>query len=90
MAAGGAPILSFLQKQQQMDIEATKAAATQMLDNYYDIHTPDLPTQRTKSQWEDKNKRGFFLGIIQHGNESEIIRLHKLLETNQFAEQQVL
>ncbi len=71
-----------------MDIEATKTAATQLLDNYYQIHTSDLPTQRTKSQWQAENKRGFFLGIIQEGEDSHIIRLHHLLATNQFTQQQ--
>ena len=70
-----------------MDIEATKTAATQLLDNYYQIHTSDLPTQRTKSQWQAENKRGFFLGIIQEGEDSHIIRLHHLLATNQFTQQ---
>ncbi|KAI8894585.1 hypothetical protein BC833DRAFT_543394 [Globomyces pollinis-pini] len=71
-----------------MDIEATKTAATQLLDNYYQIHTSDLPTQRTKSQWQAENKRGFFLGIIQEGEDSHIIQLHHLLATNQFTQQQ--
>jgi hypothetical protein len=71
-----------------MDIEATKTAATQLLDNYYQIHTSDLPTQRTKSQWQAENKRGFFLGIIQEGEDSHIIRLYHLLATNQFPQQQ--
>ena len=71
-----------------MDIEATKTEATQLLDNYYQIHTSDLPTQRTKSQWQAENKRGFFLGIIQEGEDSHIIRLHHLLATNQFTQQQ--
>ena len=71
-----------------MDIKATKTAATQLLDNYYQIHTSDLPTQRTKSQWQTENKRGFFLGIIQEGEDSHIIRLHHLLATNQFTQQQ--
>ena len=71
-----------------MDIEATKTAATKLLDNYYQIHTSDLPTQRTKSQWQAENKRGFFLGIIQEGEDSHIIRLHHLLATNQFTQQQ--
>ena len=71
-----------------MDIEATKTAATQLLDSYYQIHTSDLPTQRTKSHWQAENKRGFFLGIIQEGEDSHIIRLHHLLATNQFTQQQ--
>ncbi len=71
-----------------MDIDATKTEATQLLDNYYQIHTSDLPTQRTKSQWQAENKRGFFLGIIQEGEDSHIIRLHQLLATNQFTQQQ--
>ena len=71
-----------------MDIEATKTAATQLLDSYYQIHTSDLPTQRTKSQWQAENKRGFFLGIIQEGEDSHIIRLHHLLATNQLTQQQ--
>ena len=71
-----------------MDIEATKTAATQLLDSYYQIHTSELPTQRAKSQWQAENKRGFFLGIIQEGEDSHIIQLHHLLPTNQFTQQQ--
>ena len=71
-----------------MDIEATKTAATQLLDSYYQIHTSDLPTQRPKSQWQAENKRGLFLGIIQEGEDSHIIQLHHLLATNQFTQQQ--
>jgi hypothetical protein len=86
-----APIfrVSFSKKQQQqMDMEATKTAATQLLDNYYQIHTSDLPTQRAKSQWQAENKRGFFLGIIQEGEDSHITQLHHLLATKQFTQQQ--
>ena len=71
-----------------MDIDATKTAATQLLDDYYQIHTSDLPTQRTKSQWQAENKRGLFLGIIQEGEDSHIIQLYHLLATNQFTQQQ--
>ncbi|KAJ8327749.1 hypothetical protein O5D80_004085 [Batrachochytrium dendrobatidis] len=71
-----------------MNIETTKAAATQLLNGYYNIHTSDLPTQRAKSEWQDDNKRGFFLGIIQEGETSHTTQLHDLLAANQFAEQQ--
>ncbi len=71
-----------------MDIEATKTAATQLLDSYYQMHTSNLPTKKTKSQWQAENKRGFFLGIIQEGEDSHIIRLHHMLATNQFNQQQ--
>ncbi|EGF84361.1 hypothetical protein BATDEDRAFT_36544 [Batrachochytrium dendrobatidis JAM81] len=71
-----------------MNIEITKAAATQLLNGYYNIHTSDLPTQRAKSEWQDDNKRGFFLGIIQEGETSHTTQLHDLLAANQFAEQQ--
>ncbi|OAJ45434.1 hypothetical protein BDEG_28574 [Batrachochytrium dendrobatidis JEL423] len=43
---------------------------------------------RVKSEWQDDNKRGLFLGIIQEGETSHITRLHNLLTANQFAEQQ--
>ncbi|KAJ8327748.1 hypothetical protein O5D80_004084 [Batrachochytrium dendrobatidis] len=71
-----------------MNIETTKTAATQLLNGYYNIHTSDLPTQRAKSEWQDDNKRGFFLGIIQEGEISHTTQLHDLLAANQFAEQQ--
>ncbi|KAK5667882.1 hypothetical protein QVD99_004933 [Batrachochytrium dendrobatidis] len=71
-----------------MNIETTKTAATQLLNGYYNIHTSDLPTQRAKSEWQDDNKRGFFLGIIQEGETSHTTQLHDLLAANQFAEQQ--
>ena len=73
----------------QMDMEASKAAeATQLLDSYYQIYSPDLPTKRIKAQWQADNKRGFFLGIIQEGEASHITRLHHLLDSNQFTPQQ--
>ncbi|EGF78781.1 hypothetical protein BATDEDRAFT_26739 [Batrachochytrium dendrobatidis JAM81] len=71
-----------------MNIETTKTATTQLLNEYYQISTQAIPTQRVKSEWQDDNKRGLFLGIIQEGETSHITRLHNLLTTNQFAEQQ--
>ncbi|EGF83571.1 hypothetical protein BATDEDRAFT_22381 [Batrachochytrium dendrobatidis JAM81] len=71
-----------------MNIETTKAAATQLLNEYYQISTQAIPTQRAKSEWQDDNKRGFFLGIIQEGETSHTTQLHDLLAANQFAEQQ--
>jgi hypothetical protein len=60
-------LLTFMLKQ-QMDIEVPKMAATQLLDNYYQIHTSDLPTQKTK--WQAEINRGFFLDILQEGEDS--------------------
>ncbi|EGF78479.1 hypothetical protein BATDEDRAFT_26531 [Batrachochytrium dendrobatidis JAM81] len=71
-----------------MNIETTKTATTQLLNEYYQISTQAIPTQRVKSEWQDDNKRGLFLGIIQEGETSHITRLHNLLAANQFAEQQ--
>ncbi|OAJ38656.1 hypothetical protein BDEG_22565 [Batrachochytrium dendrobatidis JEL423] len=71
-----------------MNIETTKTATTQLLNEYYQISTQAIPTQRVKSEWQDDNKRGLFLGIIQEGETSHITRLHNLLTANQFAEQQ--
>ncbi|EGF76353.1 hypothetical protein BATDEDRAFT_28539 [Batrachochytrium dendrobatidis JAM81] len=71
-----------------MNIETTNTATTQLLNEYYQISTQAIPTQRVKSEWQDDNKRGFFLGIIQEGETSHITRLHNLLTANQFAEQQ--
>ncbi|KAJ8326055.1 hypothetical protein O5D80_005421 [Batrachochytrium dendrobatidis] len=71
-----------------MNIETTNTATTQLLNEYYQISTQAIPTQRVKSEWQDDNKRGLFLGIIQEGETSHITRLHNLLTANQFAEQQ--
>ncbi|KAK6098740.1 hypothetical protein MT418_8436 [Batrachochytrium dendrobatidis] len=71
-----------------MNIETTKTATTQLLNEYYQISTQAIPTQRVKSEWQDDNKRGFFLGIIQEGETSHTTQLHDLLAANQFAEQQ--
>ncbi|EGF83554.1 expressed protein [Batrachochytrium dendrobatidis JAM81] len=71
-----------------MNIETTKTATTQLLNEYYQISTQAIPTQRAKSEWQDDNKRGFFLGIIQEGETSHTTQLHDLLAANQFAEQQ--
>ncbi|EGF80087.1 hypothetical protein BATDEDRAFT_30007 [Batrachochytrium dendrobatidis JAM81] len=71
-----------------MNIETTKTATTQLLNEYYQISTQAIPTQRVKSEWQDDNKRGLFLGIIQEGETSHTTQLHDLLTANQFAEQQ--
>ncbi len=71
-----------------MDIAATKAASIKLLNEFYNIDTVALPTQRPKSQWNPENKRGFFLGIIQNGEEPDLRRLHDLLASDQFSEQQ--
>jgi len=39
-----------------------------------------LPPPRARSQWQDDNKRGFFLGLIEHGEETHIQRLYELLK----------
>ena len=77
-----------LDLKKHMRIKETKENAQKLLDNYYQIHTLDLPTKRPKSQWQAENKRGFFLGIIQEGEDSHIIRLHDLLVTDQFTPEQ--
>lgn len=72
-------------------MEAEKAAATQLLEEYYQIDPPQrllLPTQRVKSQWQADNKRGFFLGIIQEGDGEHVTRLYNFLNTKRFQEQQ--
>lgn len=71
-------------------MDTTKAAARRMLDEYYQIYPLHLPTERKKSQWLAENKRGFFLGIIQEGEDSHIVQIHNLLATSQFTEQQIL
>ena len=72
-----------------MDIEATKAAAIRLLDDFYGIRTSNLPVQRARSQWQPENKRGFFLGVIQQGEGRHINQLHNLLDSNHFTEQQI-
>ena len=73
-----------------MDIEAKKAAATQLLENFYGIRTSELPVQRVRSHWQPENKRGFFLGVIQQGESRHINQIHHLLASAQFKEQQIL
>ena len=73
-----------------MDIEATKAAALRLLDDFYDIRTSNLPVQRVMSQWQLENKRGFFLGVIQHGEDLHINQIHHLLHSNLFQVQQII
>ncbi len=68
--------MTFMLKQ-QMDIEVPKMAATQLLDNYYQIHTSDLPTQKTK--WQAEINRGFFLDILQEGEDILSSRWHKYI-----------
>ncbi|EGF79661.1 hypothetical protein BATDEDRAFT_25353 [Batrachochytrium dendrobatidis JAM81] len=40
-----------------MNIETTNTATTQLLNEYYQISTQAIPTQRVKSEWQDDNKR---------------------------------
>ncbi|EGF81392.1 hypothetical protein BATDEDRAFT_23787 [Batrachochytrium dendrobatidis JAM81] len=42
-----------------MNIETTKTATTQLLNEYYQISTQAIPTQRVKSEWQADNKREF-------------------------------
>jgi hypothetical protein len=83
-----------------MDIEDTQRLATnvearRLLDVFYKVDTPtapiegfEFPPKRRKSKWEDDNKRGFFLGIIQVGLAEHVTRLCDLLNTKGFKDQQ--
>jgi hypothetical protein len=67
-----------------MDCSQTKL----LLQKYYDITTEDLPTQRPKSEWKPHNKFGFFVGIVQEGDDQHVTLLNDLLNNNKFTEQQ--
>jgi len=58
------------------DIESTRAKAIELLKKYYqDVDFEVLPELRSKLQWKNDNKAGFFLGILQEGEESHIREL---------------
>ena len=70
-----------------MDIETTRAAVTQLLNDHYQIYTLDLPTKRPKKEWQAENMHGYFLGVVQYGRERFARELHALLLTEGFADQ---
>ena len=55
-----------------MDIAIIKEEAIRLLNECHGIYTLKLPSRRPKSEWEDENRRGFFLGIIQKGDNSDM------------------
>ena len=70
-----------------MDIETTRAAVTQLLNDHYQIYTSELPTKRPKKEWQAENMHGYFLGVVQYGRERFARELHALLLTEGFADQ---
>ena len=71
-----------------LNLNAIKTETKKLLDEFYQINTNELPSKRIKSEWESENKRGFFLGIIEFGQQDHIIQLHNLLISDQFQKQQ--
>jgi hypothetical protein len=55
-----------------MDTSNTK----QLLQEYYNITTDDIPTKRMKSQWEHDNKCGFLKGVLAYGLDTHRTQLH--------------
>ena len=69
--------------------EVMKAAVRHLLEAFYPTSDPTKgPEKRVKSEWRADNKRGFFLGIIQDGDDEHVNRLHELLDEEHFHEQQ--
>ena len=65
------------------------AETKQLLQQYYNLDSEKLPQQREKSNWEPENSFGFLRGIIAHGlDNAHLTRLHSLLQTNQFQDQE--
>ena len=60
----------------------------QLLQQYYNLPSENLPQQREQKDWKPENNFGFLLGIIAHGHPVHIIQLHELLITKQFKEQE--
>jgi len=67
-----------------MNIEAKKAAAKQLLTKHYGINIEEIPNRRERSKWTKENKFGFFLGIIEHGQDFLVTELYNLLQKNNF------
>ena len=59
-----------------------------LVKEYYKISTDFIPTIREKSEWQADNKCGFFLGILEKGLVPHVRKLHTLLESRQFKEQE--
>jgi hypothetical protein len=67
-----------------MNLEAIKAAAKQLLSEYYQLKAAELPQRREKSQWTTENRFGFFLGIIQYAEDFLVTELYNLLLQKDF------
>jgi hypothetical protein len=60
----------------------------QLLQQYYNLNSENLPLQREQKKWEPENSFGFLLGIIAHGLDVHITQLHNFLITKQFKDQE--
>ena len=69
--------------------DVSTEAIVSLLNNFYGLYGNELPSSKPKHQWSNENKRGFFLGLIQTGEERHIRQLYELLTSHMFEEQQV-
>ena len=71
-----------------MNIQETKITIKQLLKEYYKIDSESLPKRREKPEWNNENKLGFLLGIIEYGQVSHLVQLYELLSSLQFEPQE--
>ena len=71
-----------------MNIEVTRTATKQLLIEQYGLNTEDIPNRIERSKWTEKNKFGFFSGIIKHGQEFLVTELYNLLIEKDFKEKE--
>ena len=63
-------------------------ATKQLLQQYYNLDSKNLPQQMAKADWKPENNFGFLLGLLDFGINTHITQLHSLLHNNQFKDQE--
>jgi uncharacterized protein YfkK (UPF0435 family) len=69
-------------------MEDVRDEAATLLIGFYKGLPDGRPVSRTKMDWLDDNKRGFFMGLIQVGRVDHVNDLLRLLRNDLFKEQQ--
>jgi hypothetical protein len=67
-----------------MSREDIESLTKQLLKEFYQLNNEDIPNKRERSRWLKENKFGFFLGIIQSGQDFLVSELYNLLQTGDF------
>ena len=71
------------------NISDMKSEAKRLLNDFFQMHSDDLPAQRIKSEWQAENRRGFLLGLIEEGQNKHVEELVQLLRQGTNAQEQL-